>query len=187
MNHLSLNPANMISLSRLILAPAYLYACTIDHRIGVAILALAACTDWLDGFIARRMQCASALGALLDPIGDKAISWSALLVICLHSMSPSIIAASLAIFMRDCMITYQRIIQYQNNHKNDQLAVSQLAKLKTTMLFAAQCLLTIYLYSKNSLVYSAGSMLLYGSSLLTILSFVHYHSRSNGKREITRE
>ena len=188
MNHLSLNPANLISLSRLILAPTYLYACTIDYRMGVVILSLAACTDWLDGFVARRMQCASALGALLDPIGDKAISWSALLMISLNSKSLQIIAASMAIFIRDSMITYQRIRQYYNNNKSQELAVSQLAKLKTAILFAAQWLLTIYLYNKNSLVYSAGSMLLYASSLLTILSFVQYHSKfNNGEREITRE
>jgi len=74
MNRLRLNLPNLISLSRLLLVP--LEICLIlDGRYGLAfwILVAAGISDALDGFIAKRFDRRTRLGALLDPVADKAM------------------------------------------------------------------------------------------------------------------
>lgn len=179
---------NTISALRLLLAPIYLYASAIDIRLGLVIFIISALSDWLDGYIARRLDISSPLGALLDPLGDKAISWAALSVICQQYPLASIWIASALIIVRDVIITSKRIHQYKANKHSTQYAVSTLAKIKTILLFSAQIGLILNCIHENALVYITGSMLLYASSLLTLLSFGHYLKRPEvAERKITRE
>jgi phosphatidylglycerophosphate synthase len=60
---------NLISLSRLLLAAAFVASDAPETRI--ALIVLAAATDFLDGYIARRAQLTSRGGALIDPIADR--------------------------------------------------------------------------------------------------------------------
>ncbi len=63
---------NLLSLLRAALAPVLAWAILLQHeRIGLAVLLLAALTDYLDGWAARKLQVESAVGAYLDPIADK--------------------------------------------------------------------------------------------------------------------
>jgi CDP-diacylglycerol---glycerol-3-phosphate 3-phosphatidyltransferase len=60
---------NWISFSRLIMAGAFVGSDAVDVR--VVLIVLAAVTDFLDGYIARRARLTSRWGALLDPIADR--------------------------------------------------------------------------------------------------------------------
>ncbi len=60
---------NIISLSRVVLAAGFVVVHDVDGRLG--IVGLAAATDFLDGWIARRAQLTSRWGALIDPIADR--------------------------------------------------------------------------------------------------------------------
>jgi phosphatidylglycerophosphate synthase len=60
---------NVISFSRLLLAAGFIIA---DTATRVVLVAVAAATDFLDGYIARRVNAATRWGALIDPIGDRA-------------------------------------------------------------------------------------------------------------------
>lgn len=63
---------NLLSLLRAALAPAVAWAILRGHeRIALAVLLLAAITDYLDGWAARKLRVESAAGAYLDPIADK--------------------------------------------------------------------------------------------------------------------
>jgi CDP-diacylglycerol--glycerol-3-phosphate 3-phosphatidyltransferase/cardiolipin synthase len=62
--------ANLISLSRLAMAAAFVHFAE-SPAIAVAILCLAGISDWLDGWVAKRLGQQSRLGALLDPICDR--------------------------------------------------------------------------------------------------------------------
>ena len=62
--------ANLISLSRLVMAAAFVHWAT-SPGIAVAILCLAGISDWLDGWVAKRLGQQSRFGALLDPICDR--------------------------------------------------------------------------------------------------------------------
>src|ERR1700758_1131919 len=74
MSRLGLNLPNLISLSRLLLVPLQIWL-IYAGRYGLAfwILVAAGISDALDGFIAKRFDRRTPLGALLDPVADKAM------------------------------------------------------------------------------------------------------------------
>ena len=64
--------ANLFTIIRLLLAPILLWAfSTSDRWIVILILSMAAFTDFLDGWVARKFNQISMLGKILDPIADK--------------------------------------------------------------------------------------------------------------------
>lgn len=60
---------NLLSCSRLVLAAGFVAAGAAEARVG--LIGVAAATDFLDGWIARRVRATSRWGALLDPIADR--------------------------------------------------------------------------------------------------------------------
>ncbi len=76
--HPLLTPPNLLSLSRLVLAALFVVTASAGWRL--TLLVTAALTDWLDGYLARRSQLTSRLGALLDPVADRAFVVVAVLV-----------------------------------------------------------------------------------------------------------
>ena len=81
---------NLVTLSRIILIPLIIgiYYLPYDwvgfdtkNRIATLVFILAATTDWLDGYLARRLNQMSAFGAFLDPVADKLIVAGALVVL----------------------------------------------------------------------------------------------------------
>src|SRR5215469_13702278 len=74
MTRLGLNIPNLITLSRLMSVPLMIWL-IVGHEFGVAfcVFVLAGISDALDGFIAKRFDCRTRLGALLDPAADKAL------------------------------------------------------------------------------------------------------------------
>jgi cardiolipin synthase len=66
------NAPNAVSFTRILLAPVIAWAIWADNsRLALAFFALAAATDFLDGFLARTAQATTRLGVYLDPIADK--------------------------------------------------------------------------------------------------------------------
>jgi cardiolipin synthase len=74
MTRLGLNIPNLITLSRLMSVPLMIWL-IVGERYGVAfwVFVAAGISDALDGFIAKRFDCRTRLGALLDPAADKAL------------------------------------------------------------------------------------------------------------------
>lgn len=63
---------NLLSALRLLLVPVFLWLILIDQNlIAFAVLAFSSFTDWLDGFLARKLNQTSRLGQLLDPAADR--------------------------------------------------------------------------------------------------------------------
>ncbi|MBV6522371.1 MAG: hypothetical protein MNPFHGCM_02519 [Gemmatimonadaceae bacterium] len=69
---------NVISMSRLVLAAAFVFVG--DARARLGLIGAASLTDFLDGWIARRQQTTSNLGALIDPLADRAFVFTAVCV-----------------------------------------------------------------------------------------------------------
>ena len=85
-----LNVPNLITLSRIVLIPLIvaIYYLPDDwlsfyakNVTATAIFVFAAVTDWLDGYLARRLNQMSAFGAFLDPVADKLMIAAALIVL----------------------------------------------------------------------------------------------------------
>ena len=90
MTRLGLNIPNLITLSRLMSVPVMIWL--IDgHRFGTAfcVFVIAGASDALDGFIAKRFNCRTRLGALLDPIADKALLSSVYVALGIAELLPN--------------------------------------------------------------------------------------------------
>src|SRR5437899_2799943 len=64
---------NLVSFTRLLGVPLFLYLFLVPHSYGwaVAVLAVGGTSDWVDGYLARRLRQVSRLGELLDPLADR--------------------------------------------------------------------------------------------------------------------
>src|SRR5271157_1171490 len=103
MSGLGLNLPNLISLARLLLVPLEIWLILVG-RYGLAfwILVVAGISDALDGFIAKRFDRRTRLGALLDPVADKAMLVSVYVTLGLaHQLWTSLV---ILVVFRDVMI-----------------------------------------------------------------------------------
>ena len=144
------------------------------HLINVlatGIFALASLTDWLDGWLARRLNQTSAFGAFLDPVADKLMVAAALIV--LVDLDRAGIAASLIIIGREIAISALREWMAKEG-KSGSVAVSFIGKLKTTFQMLAILLLLFHdpLLGINS--QWLGRWLLDLAAFLTLWSMLHY-------------
>lgn len=75
---------NIITGSRLVMIPVFVYLMVIgDYLSAGFVFLIAALSDLLDGFLARRWKVVSNFGKLADPLADKAIQISAILLLCI--------------------------------------------------------------------------------------------------------
>lgn len=89
----SMTIPNMITLARMALVPGFLVCIIYDHlQISLAIFILAALTDALDGYLARRLQQESQLGLYLDPLADKLLCAVSYLSLALIGLVPAWLA-----------------------------------------------------------------------------------------------
>ena len=90
----NLNLPNTLSLIRILLIPVFMFFYlnrSLQHGLLFAtiFLVLAAFTDFLDGYIARKYNLVTDLGKLLDPVADKSFSLAALILLAIDNIVPS--------------------------------------------------------------------------------------------------
>jgi len=141
------------------------------NLIATSLFALASVTDWLDGWLARRLDQTSAFGAFLDPVADKLMVAAALIV--LVDLQRAGIAASLIIIGREIAISALREWMAKEG-KSGSVAVSFIGKLKTSAQMLAILLLLFHdpLLGLNSQWF--GRWLLDIAAFLTLWSMLHY-------------
>ncbi len=143
-------------------------ACTI-------IFSVAGFTDWLDGYLARKMHLETAFGAFLDPVADKLMVAIVLVLIVQSEGSIALAIASSIIIGREITIASLREWMAEIGQRA-QVKVSALGKWKTTV----QMIAIGFLLFKHDLgalpVSLIGHWLLYLAALLTIWSMVNYLS-----------
>ena len=118
--------------------PSSMLADAARNQIGTLIFALAAITDWLDGFLARKWGQTSAFGAFLDPVADKLIVAAALIL--LVDLERTWAWLAMVIIGREITISALREWMAQlGEHKS--VAVAYVGKLKTAAQMIAVLLL----------------------------------------------
>ena len=172
-----MNIPNSLSLLRIALIPCFaivFYLPTGWARAAAALVfALAAITDWLDGYLARRLQQTSKLGAFLDPVADK-LMVAVVLVLLLQSVPSIWLALPVAVIIgREITVSALREWMAELGARS-QVAVSLVGKFKTT----AQMVAILFLILRDPLlgipVYGLGVALLYVAAALTLWSMVLY-------------
>lgn len=122
---------NAITLSRLVLTVVFVAAVesggTPGHLIALVSFTLAAASDWLDGYLARKLGLVTPLGKLLDPLADKILVCSAFVFLAARDLCPVWVTA--LIIGREFMVTGLRQIAVEAGQV---LAADNLGKWKTT-------------------------------------------------------
>ena len=135
------------------------------------IFVVAAITDWLDGYLARRWQQTSAFGAFLDPVADKLMVAAALIVLVQLGRLDGILAT--IIIGREITISALREWMARiGAHKS--VAVSMIGKIKTTAQMIAIPLLLYYAPLSAVDVFQVGTWLIYVAAVLTLWSMGYY-------------
>lgn len=137
------------------------------------IFIIAGVTDWLDGYLARKMQLETSFGAFLDPVADKLMVCIVLVLIVQNYASIAIVIPAIIIIGREITIASLREWMAAVG-QSKKVAVSSMGKWKTTtQMIAIGCLLF-----ENQLlsipISSVGLILLYISAILTLWSMVIY-------------
>lgn len=126
-----MNLPNAITLSRLVLTALFVIAVGFPGVAGYAIalvtFSVAAATDWLDGYLARKMGLVTPLGKLLDPLADKILVCAAFVFFSVQGLCP--VWATALIIAREFLVTGLRQIAVEAGQV---LAADRLGKWKTT-------------------------------------------------------
>jgi cardiolipin synthase len=126
---------NLVSLARLALVPVFVWLVLGPGEIAAAgwLLGFIGATDWIDGYLARRLDQVSKAGEFLDPLADRLAVAAAVVVGLVEGVLPSWFAW--AIIVREAMIGVGAL--YVGLAAGAKLTVRRLGKLATLMLYAA--------------------------------------------------
>ena len=180
-----LNPPNLVTLLRILLIPLivgvfYLPDAWLSWEekniAATAIFIFAAVTDWLDGYLARRLNQISAFGAFFDPVADKLVVVGALIVLLYLNRVDMVVG--LIIIGREIAISALREWMATVGQAKS-VAVAFIGKVKTVLQMVAIPLL-LYGDELFSFVdcHALGTVLIYIAAVLTVLSMLYYLRRA---------
>lgn len=175
---------NLLTLLRVMLIPVFVAVYFMDwkwaHQIAAFIFWFAAITDWFDGYLARRLGQTTPFGAFLDPVADKLIVATALLLVTHAYASPWITIPAVLLMAREVFVSALREWMSLNG-QSDTVKVSFWGKAKTM----TQMLALIGLLSELEYLpigefelplywQTLGYILLYVATVLSVFSMVQY-------------
>jgi len=143
------------------------------YMVGASLFAGAAITDWFDGYLARRWQQSSALGAFLDPVADKLMVTAALVLLVEIHATPWLAVPALVIISREITISALREWMAELGQRAS-VAVSYIGKVKTTAQMVAITGLLAFPADLGNWIVLLAYVLLYISTGLTIWSMCIY-------------
>ena len=164
---------NVMTVSRVLAVPVIVVLLMSESRASTFLAALlfsvASITDYLDGYLARTRGLESTIGKILDPLADKLLVSSTLVMLVSLGFMPGWIAC--IIIGRELAVTGLRCVLIE---KGQDVAASWLGKYKTGFQIAAIIPLTMH-YAYLGINFNAiGSFFLYGALIFTIWSGVDY-------------
>jgi CDP-diacylglycerol--glycerol-3-phosphate 3-phosphatidyltransferase len=141
--------------------------------ITAAIFCLAGATDWLDGYLARKLNQTSRFGAFLDPVADKLIVAVALVLLVGAYGSVWITIPAVIIVSREITISALREWMAEIGDRT-KVSVSYLGKVKTVIQLVAIIVLLSQPTDWHSTLVKIGVVLMYIAAFLTLWSMVSY-------------
>ena len=160
-----MNLPNKLTLLRIILIPVCLLLWALGQAVAAAaVFALAAFTDFLDGFIARKYHLVTVFGKFADPVADKILVLTALIFLTADGRVPA--WAVCVVAARELMVDGLRLV---SAGKGTVIAAGWLGKIKTNVQFA--CILTGMLLPQGHWIVLALSILM---TIMTLWSGVNY-------------
>ena len=186
-----MNLPNKLTLLRVILVPVFMifYLCNFglgswSYLIAALIYIVAACTDFLDGHIARKYGLVTNLGKFLDPVADKVMVMASLLCLCYGNANSVygilLTFATAIVILRELAVTSMRLVAASAD--GSVIAAAILGKIKTAiqMSFVSIAILEPFLVSVVGVAMFATALrgvlyaLLAGMVIMTVWSGMDY-------------
>lgn len=158
-----MNVPNILTVIRLLLIPSFAYFLYIEsYRIAVLLFVLSGITDILDGYIARKYNLITSWGKLADPLADKLMQITALIILTIQGNIPTFIL--IIVILKELLMGIGSILLL----KKEKYVVSAnwYGKLATVVFFIAIIMIMLDVpYSKY---------LILGAFAATIFAFINY-------------
>jgi len=123
---------NLLSLIRILLIIPIIYFILIsEYKFALIVFVISALTDLLDGWLARHLNCESAMGAILDPLADKILLMSVFFSLCYLGFIPILLA--LIVISRDLMILIGALLIWLINNQVVIFKPSLISKINTAL------------------------------------------------------
>lgn len=170
---------NLLTLLRLILIPVFVYFMiapdTLSLRISLAIFIFASLTDYVDGIIARKYCAVTDVGKLMDPIADKILVMSALVMLLAQGtdINGFVLVPSWCVVLILARETWVNGLRSIAASRGVVVAAGKSGKLKTAMQMFAICLLLLQGISIN-LIDKEIPVALIGAWILQVSIIVSY-------------
>ncbi len=178
--HLKTLPT-MLTLLRIVFIPVFIAVFYLPYpwinEALAGIFALTAMTDWLDGYLARRLGQTSPFGAFLDPVADKLMVAVVLVFLVVRDPSPWMAIPAAVIIGREIAVSALREWMAEVG-KGSRVSVNMIGKLKTTSQMLALGLLLYHEPLAGLPVETLGYVLLYIAVLLTLWSMSVYLAKA---------
>ena len=169
--------ANQLTLFRIVLIPLLVVVFYLpfqwSYPASALIFSIAAITDWLDGYVARRYNQSTAFGAFLDPVADKLMVAVALVLLVGVHANPWFAIPAVIIVGREIVISALREWMAELG-KRASVAVSFVGKVKTTMQMVAIIVLLAFNPETFPQWKQLGYVALYAAAGLTLWSMIIY-------------
>jgi CDP-diacylglycerol--glycerol-3-phosphate 3-phosphatidyltransferase/cardiolipin synthase len=171
------NIPNLLTVLRIVLIPVFVLVFFSPYSwaniASTAIFGLAALTDWLDGYLARRLKQLSVFGAFLDPVADKLMVAVALVLLVQDNPTMVFAIPAAVIVGREIAISALREWMSEIGERT-KVKVSVIGKVKTT----AQMVSILLLLFKSPIgpfpTHDVGMILIYIAAVLTLWSMIVY-------------
>ena len=168
---------NVLTIGRIIAVPLvvvlFYWSQPWSNPMAAVVFIAAALTDWLDGYLARRMGITTPLGEFLDPVADKLMVSTALVLLVGHDPRPLIVITGIVIIGRE--ITVSALREWMAHlGARAKVAVSGMGKWKTILQMTG---LSMMMFREDVFglpVYEMGVVLLVLAAALTIWSMGSY-------------
>ncbi|ARN76485.1 CDP-diacylglycerol--glycerol-3-phosphate 3-phosphatidyltransferase [Oceanicoccus sagamiensis] len=172
-----MNIPNALTLFRIALIPVFVLVFYLPYHwsfmASAVIFALAGITDWLDGYMARKLDQFTPFGAFLDPVADKLMVAIALVLLVERFGSWWFTIPAMVIIGREIVISALREWMAELG-KRTSVAVSYVGKVKTTFQILSILVLLAAAPERSGWLLNSGLVLLYLSALLTLWSMIIY-------------
>ncbi len=169
-----MNLPNSLTLARIFLIPLLVVVLLTKfdgkELVGAAIFGLAAFTDWLDGFLARRRKQVTTFGQLMDPLADKLLITAALVSLVQMELAPAWMVA--VILGRELGVTVLRSVAYS---RGITIPASPLGKVK--MMSQVVAILLLILGENLQGFFVLGNVALWVVVVTSLVSAGDYYRR----------